>query len=77
MNDFVSIEIVAEQSFLCKRNPNFHLYFKVEIKIKLRIRNLLCSSLCHENIFNIKLSTYAVACYIHYTWPLKIKLAHS
>ena len=34
LNDFVSIKIVAEQSFLCTCNPNFHLLILKEVEFE-------------------------------------------
>ena len=36
-NDFVGIKIVAEQSFSCTCNPNFHLLILKEVEFELKL----------------------------------------
>ena len=37
INGFVGIKIVAEQSFSCTCNPNFHLVILKEVEFELKI----------------------------------------
>ena len=37
INDFVGIKIVAEQSFSCTCNPNFHMLILKEVEFELKI----------------------------------------